>query len=129
AAVREWVGSLDAEDEDHAHRILEANWVLQSHNVIDADLLDAALNSDDYHCRAAATRILCDMRDHVPDALKLIHERIGDDHPRVRLEAVRACSFFDGDEAVEVALEVLESDVDEYLQYTLDETMRHLESQ
>ena len=129
AAVREWVGSLDAEDEDHAHRILEANWVLQSHNVIDADLLDAALNSDDYHCRAAATRILCDMRDHVPDALKLIHERIGNDHPRVRLEAVRACSFFDGDEAVEVALEVLESDVDEYLQYTLDETMRHLESQ
>ena len=67
------------------------------------------------------------MRHKLPNALDLIKERIGDDHARVRLEAVRACSFF-GPEAIEVALDVLEGDVDRYLQYTLDETMRHLES-
>ena len=64
----------------------------------------------------------------MPDALKLVHERINDDHPRVRLEAVRACSFFETEEAIEVALDVLNHDVDQYLQYTLDETMRHLET-
>jgi hypothetical protein len=32
-----------------------------------------------------------------------------------------------GDEAIELALGVLEHDMDDYLQYTLDETMRRLE--
>jgi putative membrane-bound dehydrogenase-like protein len=127
AAVKTWTAGLDKSDEPYLHNILEANWVLQSHNVIDMDLLALALNADDYHCRGAATRIVCDMRHKLPNALELIKAKISDDHARVRLEAVRACSFF-GEEAIEVALDVLEHDVDEYLQYTLDETMRHLES-
>ena len=32
-----------------------------------------------------------------------------------------------GDEAIELALGVLENDVDDYTQFTLDETMRRLE--
>lgn len=127
AAVKTWTAGLDKSDENYQHNLIEANWVLQSHNVIDMDLLSAALNADDYHCRGAATRIVCDMRRKLPNAMDLIKEKISDDHPRVRLEAVRACSFF-GEEAIEVALEVLEGDVDKYLQYTLDETMRHLEN-
>lgn len=127
-AVRTWVAGLDDANDGYLHNLLEANWVLQSHNFVDMELLNAALNADDYHCRAAATRILCDMREKIPSALKLVHERINDDHPRVRLEAVRACSFFESEEAVEVALDVLNHDVDRYLQYTLDETMRHLDS-
>ena len=35
--------------------------------------------------------------------------------------------LFEDEAAVEVALEVLNHDVDDYLQYTLDETMRQLE--
>lgn len=127
-AVKKWAASLDKSDESYAHHLLEANWVLQSHNTVDIDLLTAALNADDHRCRAAATRVLCYLREKVPNALKLVHERINDDHPRVRLEAVRACSFFDAEEAIEVVLDVLNHDVDQYLQYTLDETMRHLES-
>ena len=126
-AVETWLAGLDKSDENHIHHVLEANWVLQSHDVVKADLLATLLNADDYHARAAATRIACDMRHRLPNALELIAARIGDDHPRVRLEAVRACSFF-GEEAVEVVLDVLNNDVDKYLQYTLDETMRHLES-
>ena len=127
AAIKTWTAGLDQSDELYLHNILEANWVLQSHDVVDMDLLSIILNADDYHARAAATRIVCDMRHRLPDALELIKVKIGDDHSRVRLEAVRACSFF-GEDAIEVALDVLEHDVDEYLQYTLDETMRHLES-
>jgi len=127
-AVKSWTESLDSTNDEYSHQILEANWVLQAHNVVDQTLLDSALTSSDYRCRAAATRILCYMREHVPNALKRIEVLIADEHPRVRLEAVRACSFFNGEDAIEVALGVLENDVDVYLQYTLDETMRHLES-
>lgn len=126
-AVKTWVAELDKSNANYLHNLLEANWVLQSHNVVDMDFLSTALNADDYHCRGAATRIVCDMRHKIPNALDLIKERIADDNGRVRLEAVRACSFF-GKGAIEVALDVFESGVDTYLQYTLDETMRHLES-
>ncbi|MEZ6061194.1 MAG: GDSL-type esterase/lipase family protein [Planctomycetaceae bacterium] len=128
AAVKTWTAGLDESDKQYAHNVLEANWVLQAQNQVDMELLGKSLNSDDYHARAAATRIVCDLRRIIPNALELIRERINDDHPRVRLEAVRACSFFGADEATEVALDVLNHDVDRYLQYTLDETMRHLES-
>jgi hypothetical protein len=43
------------------------------------------------------------------------------------LEGVRAVSFLSGDDAIELVLGVLEYDMDDYLQYTLDETMRRLE--
>ena len=57
----------------------------------------------------------------------MLKDRVNDPHPRVRLEAVRALSNLSGDDAIETALGVLEHDVDDYLQYTLDETMRQLE--
>ena len=61
--------------------------------------------------------------DHQAKIAKAIH----DEHPRVRLEAVRAASFLTGEDAIEMVLGVLEHDMDEMLQYTLDETMRQLE--
>ena len=132
-AVHAWITGLDKSSPNYELHRLEGLWMLQTHNVVDADLLNSVLNSDDYHARAAAVRILCAWRDRIPDSLNLVKDRINDDHPRVRLEAVRACSFYDSDPditeaAMEVALEVLNQDVDRYLQYTLDETMRHLES-
>ncbi|MEZ6125162.1 MAG: HEAT repeat domain-containing protein [Planctomycetaceae bacterium] len=127
-AVRAWVSALNKSDDQYIHQLLEACWVLQSHNTVDMDLLNELLASTDYHARAAATRIVCDLRTKIPNALELISERISDEHPRVRLEAVRACSFFPADEAIEVVLNVLEQETDRYLKYTLDETMRHLET-
>jgi putative membrane-bound dehydrogenase-like protein len=128
AAVARWLADLPQDDADFEHHRLEALWALQTQNLLDLDLLTSVLNSPDYHARAAATRVLCGMRDKIPDALTLVKERCNDKNARVRLEAVRACSFFDSEDAIEVALEVLNHDIDDYLQYTLDETMRHLES-
>ena len=54
------------------------------------------LASPDFRARAAATRVLCYWRDRVPDALELLKKLAADAHPRVRLEAVRAASFFTG---------------------------------
>ena len=58
--------------------------------------------------------------------------QVADESPRVRLEAVRACSFFRVKEAAEVALGVLEKEADPkkpdyYIKYCLDETMKQLD--
>jgi hypothetical protein len=67
-------------------------------------------------------------RDQVDAPLALLKPRVADPHPRVRLEAVRALSYLEpSEQVVEAALEVLNHDMDDYLQYTLDETMRVLE--
>ena len=80
--------------------------------------------------RAAATRVLCYWRDRVSDPLELLRKQVNDEHPRVRLEAIRALSFFDGDQvakAQEIALESLLHPQDDYLEYTLNETNKTLD--
>jgi hypothetical protein len=72
--------------------------------------------------------VLCYWRDRVPTALALLKVQATDDHPGVRLEAVRAASFFKSNEAAEVALASLEKPQDRFLTYTLDQTMNTLKA-
>jgi hypothetical protein len=65
--------------------------------------------------------------DRVEDPLAMLKTAINDEEGRVRVEAVRALSFLQGDAATEVALEALNHDTDKWLEYTLEETMRQLE--
>ena len=106
AALGKWVAGLDKDDPDYEHHVLEALWVHQYHNVVNDELLKRVLGSPDFRARAAATRVLCYWRDRVPDALDLLKTLAADPHPRVRLEAVRAASFFTVPEAVEVAADL-----------------------
>ena len=98
--------------------MMEALWVHQYHNVVNIDLLKRMLKSPDFRARAAATRVLCYWRDRVPGALDLLKTMAADSYPRVRLEAVRAASFFTEPEAIEVALISADHPSDEYLDYT-----------
>jgi glucose/arabinose dehydrogenase/lysophospholipase L1-like esterase len=127
SALESWVGQLDKTDANFQHNLMEALWVYQSHNVVNEPLLKQMLRSADFHARAAATRVLCYWRDRVSDPLALLRAQAVDESPRVRLEAVRACSFFTTPQAAEVALEALNRPMDEYLKYTLDETMNTLD--
>ncbi len=126
SAVGEWIAKLDRDDPAYEHHLLEALWVHQYHNVVQPELLKRVLNSPEPRARAAATRVLCYWRDRVPEALQWLRERANDKHPRARLEAVRACSFFQDPAAAEVALEALRHPMDYYLEYTLRETMETL---
>jgi glucose/arabinose dehydrogenase len=127
AALGPWMEKLDPKTPRYQHDLMEALWLHQSHNIVDEPLLKRMLRSPDFHARAAATRVLSYWRDRVQDALGLLKIQANDEHPRVRLEAVRACSFFTSAQAAEVALEVLNHPMDKYLQYTLDETMNTLD--
>ena len=127
AAVKAWTAALDMKDKAYEHHLMEGLWVHQWHDVVNEDLLKRMLRSPDYHARAAATRVLCYWRDRVANPLALLKTQANDEHPRVRLEAVRACSFFKTPQAAEVALESLNHPTDYYLKYTLNETMNTLD--
>ncbi len=127
SAVKSWTDALDSSHEDYEHHLLESLWMHQTHHVINQPLLEKLLSAKDHRARAAATRVLSFWIDEVPNHEELLEKCLHDEHPRVRLEGVRAVSFLRGDDAIELALGVLEHDVDDYLQYTLDETMRRLE--
>jgi glucose/arabinose dehydrogenase/lysophospholipase L1-like esterase len=126
-AASQWLAALDSGDPHYEHHRLEALWLHQSHNVVNEELLRSTLTSPDHRARAAATRVLCYWRDRASNPLELLSQQVADEHPRVRLEAIRACSFMDQPEAAETALLVLEQPMDEYLEYVLEETMKTLE--
>lgn len=127
AEVPKWIAGLDKSDPEYEHHLLEALWVYQAANVVEPKLLTRVLRSPNPHARAAATRVLCYQRNRVENALELLREQANDEHPRVRLEAVRACSFFTVPEAAEVALEAVKHETDYYIDYTLTETITTLE--
>jgi len=131
AATKKWIAGLSKTDPEYEHHRLEGLWVHQWHNVVDEALLKDVLKSPDHRARAAATRVLCYWRDRVKAPLELLKVQAADAHPRVRLEAVRACSFFTTSAAAEVALSALEKEADAnkpdyYIKYCLDETLKQL---
>ena len=98
--------------------------------MVDEEYLKGMLTCPEPKARAAATRVLCYWRDRVKDPLGLLQKQINDEHPRVRLEAIRALSFFtgkDAEKAQEIALESLAHPQDYYLEYTLKETNKTLD--
>ncbi len=126
-AVKKWAENLDKTDPEYEHLLMEALWMHQYHNVVDVGLLKRMLSSPDFHARAAATRVLCYWRDRVPDALELLKKLAADSHPRVRLQAVRAASFFTVPEAIEVPLIAAEQSPDPYVDFVRGETMKALD--
>ncbi len=127
AAVQTWMDGLDPNDAEYEHQMLEALWVHQYHNVVNQELLARTLKSPDFRARAAATRVLCYWRDRIPSALDLMREQAADEHPRIRLEAVRSASFFDDPTAIEIVLVALEKPIDQYIEFVRGETLRALE--
>lgn len=131
AELEKWLQGLDKENSQYEHLMLEGLWVCQHHDVVNIDLLKKLLRAEDPRARAAATRVLCYWRDRVPKVMELLTAQANDSHPRVRLEAVRAASFFQDPgqvtTAYEIAIQTLAYDQDDYLEYTLKETLDTLE--
>ena len=125
-ALGAWIDGLDPDAEDYEHYLLEALWVHQTHNLINTGLLEQLLDAEDHRARAAATRVLRHWRRDIADPLALLPRQVRDPHPLVRLEAVVALSYMDSAEAAFHALEALDSEMDYYLDYGLNETIRAL---
>lgn len=127
-AVDAMLAKITGDSEAEEHHLLELLWVKQHHAAVDVPLLDRLLAAKDARARAAAVRVLCYQHDRVEEPLAKLQPMIHDENPRVRLEAVRALSFFDTQQALDLAVESLIYDQDVYLEYVLKETMETLQN-
>ena len=126
AGVGRLVKTLDPKDADYEHQQLEALWAYQTLDKVEPKLLATLLQAKDHHARAAAVRVLSHWHDRLPNPLELLAVRIADDHPQVRLEAVRALGQIPTARSAEIALRALERPVDRWLDYALWLTLRDL---
>lgn len=114
-----WVSKLDRNDPLFERHQLEALWTYQSLDVPNAELLATLLRATKAEVRAAAVRVLQHWSDRVPGAIELLAERIKDESPRVRLEAVRVLGNVGGARGVELALQAVSQPTDQFLDYAL----------
>ena len=131
ASVPTWLANLSKTDPAYEHHVLEGLWLHQNLNVVNEKLLSEVLKSKDPRARAAATRVLVLWHDRVKEPLTHLQKLVNDEHPRVRLEAVRGLAFFrsaDAAKAQEIALESLAHPQDPYLEYVFNETNKTLEA-
>lgn len=124
-----WVANLDDTDTQYEFNRLEALWTYQALDVPEPKLLEALLRSPEHEVRAAATRVLAAWRDDVPHAAGLLAAQVDDEHPRVRLEAVRALALLNTAEAAELAMRALDRPVDRFIDHALWLTARDLTNQ
>jgi putative heme-binding domain-containing protein len=129
AALTSWVRGIDRADPRREADRLEALWTYQALDIVEPGLLASLLEAREPRIRAAAVRVLAHWHKRLadPDPLALLEPRVADDHPRVRLEAVRALGRIPGTRSAELALRALDRPVDRFLDYALWLTARELE--
>jgi putative heme-binding domain-containing protein len=128
-ALAAWVKKLDPSKADDEVLLLEALWTYQALDVVEPKLLGVLLHAKDHRIRQAAVRVLSMWHDRLDDPLKLLAERVADDEPHVRLEAVRALGRIGDVRAAELALSVMAQRMDRFLDYGLFLTCRDLQPQ
>jgi putative heme-binding domain-containing protein len=122
-----WVAKLDPTKPAQEPLLLEALWTYQSLDVVEPKLLTTLLSATDHRVRAAAVRVLSYWHGRLANPLELLAARVVDDHPQVRLEAVRALGQIPQVRSAELALQALERPIDKFLDYGLYLTFRELE--
>lgn len=125
-ALGKWLKGLNPADPKHEYHKLEGLWVCQQFNHPDEELLEDLLNSKDHHVRAAATRVLYYWRQQIEGAEEKLIAMSQDPALRVRLEAIAALSHFKSEASVKALLATTELPVDDYIDYALQESFKHL---
>jgi len=111
------------------HLLLEACGIFEAHEAPRPALLARLLAAKDARVRAYGARVAGNWADRLPDVLTLLDKSIRDEHPRVRLESVVACAHVSKAEAVAVAVQVLDSPRDKFIDYALAQVVKSLKPQ
>jgi putative heme-binding domain-containing protein len=126
--LADWTARLRTTERPPEPVLLEALWTCQALDVVEPVLLRCLLAASDHRVRAAAVRVAGAWHDRLPNVLALLAPRAADEHPQVRLEAVRALVRLADVQAAELAVRVLRHPIDDNLDYAVWLTLRELEA-
>ena len=124
-----WAADLDTDDPRYEHHLLEALWVSWGLNEIDETLLRRLLRARDFRARTAAVRVLRYGGHQVADQSELLLQAAGDEHGRVRLEALVAASWLDPEQGIPVVEKAAELPLDEWMMHAHETALAHLNGQ
>jgi len=156
-AIPKYLDSIDPKDPLAERYRLEALWVCQSLRAPNFELLKSLTKANDPRVRAAAARVLAHWLEAyatvgiqgfvtgasgVPakqvlptyferNAFSILERLVADDHPRVRLDAVRALAKTRSPAGLNItlALRALDKPMDKFLDYALWLTVRELQEE
>ena len=126
AKMGDWLAGLDKNDPRYEHHRLEALWVTWGLNQVDQSLLRELLQSEDHRVRSAAVRVLRYNGHQVADQAELLLVAAGDDHGRVRLEAIIAASWLDKKQGLPIVEKAGEKPLDDWIKHAHETTLAHL---
>ena len=135
-AVVAWAQKLGSKDPQHPHHLLEAAWVLLSHDRIRPDWLDRLARGPEPRAHAAAVRIATTWVLENPQAYRKLQDRIDpiidlavrSAHPRTRLEAVHFLRQRGSLPALRRAMRVVDQPTDRNLDFALWQMLSDHES-
>lgn len=127
-AVTLWIAKQKPDDPNLDHRLFEAIGVFESHEVVNLPLLKRLLAAKDYRARAYGTRVVGRWHDRLDAPLEFLVKSAMDKHPRVRLEAVVACSDIRTPESMAVAARVTNYTLDRFGRHAFKQTVHALAS-
>ncbi|WP_020475306.1 PVC-type heme-binding CxxCH protein [Zavarzinella formosa] len=136
-ALDAWIAKLDRANAEYEHLVLEAMWTYLNVGVADEkgqwlkparELLRQLETAKDYRARAVAARIHATTHPTAPEAADVLTTLATDDHPRVRMEAIRGLAEFpQTPNVLDKVLQAMNKPVDRALDYELWLTVRELE--
>jgi putative heme-binding domain-containing protein len=119
SALKPWAASENVSE----HALKEALGVYQSHELIAPELVAKLARAKEPGARAYAASVIGAWAGRLPNALELLRPLATDEHPRVRLQAVVACSYLTNSAAMEVAATAADLPTDKFLDYALRQTV------
>jgi putative heme-binding domain-containing protein len=122
--LKTWVEALAKEDAGYWHHLLEAAWARECVNRFSPALWRNLYASPDARVRAAALRILTHRWRELPEAFDVLKKAVADENGQVRLWALAVLAEMRKPEAFEAALLVLDGNMDENLDFLLEQMAR-----
>ncbi|HUR56385.1 MAG TPA: c-type cytochrome, partial [Opitutaceae bacterium] len=117
--LKAWTASANPSE----HALMEALGVYQSHEAIAPDLLARLCRATEPGARAYAASVVGAWADKLPNALALLRPLAADAHPRVRLQAIVACTYLTNANAIEVVAGTVDFPTDKFLDYAFKQAV------
>lgn len=125
--LREWVNSLDQNDPEYEHHLLEGLWVTWGLDRVDDDLLNQLLKAKDFRARAAAVKVLRYSGHQIDNQVGLLMTAARDENPRVRLEAFVAASWLGKEKGLPILEVAGDLPLDSWMEKPFEAALAHLQ--